>query len=68
MVGIRKAFNIMLAHEGINQSEAARLLNTPVQGLNKKLMNASMKYNEAEQIADHFGYDIVWIKRDLSSK
>jgi len=63
MNGIKKEIAIMCAKEGITQSEAARLLNQSPQVLNRKLVNESMRYNEAEQIADHFGYDIIWIKR-----
>ena len=63
MNGIKKEFAILCAKESMNQAEAARKLGQTVQVLNKKLVNESMRYNEAEQIADHFGYDILWIKR-----
>ena len=63
MNGIKKEFAIMCAKESLSQAEAARQLNQTIQVLNKKLVNESMRYNEAEQIADHFGYDIIWIKR-----
>ena len=62
-MGIKKAFKVMLALEDINQATVARSINQTYQILNRKINNESMRYNEAEEIANHFGYDIVWVKR-----
>ena len=63
MQGIRKAIKHMLADEDISQAELARRIDQKPQVLNRKIVDESMRYNEAEAIADHFGYNLVWIKR-----
>lgn len=61
--GIEKTLEIVCALEDISQAGMARTMSQAPQGFNKKIKNESMRYNEAEEIADKFGYDIVWMKR-----
>ena len=64
-----KEIRILLLQEGLSIAKLSKLINKK-QGLNytsdgisKKLRNNTLKFTEAEMIADTLDYDIVFVKR-----
>lgn len=62
-MGIRKDFSVALAKKELKQAEAARILGVSPQVLNRKLVNGSMKYDEALAYAEKLGFEIIWIEK-----
>lgn len=63
-MGIRKDFSVALAKKELKQAEAARILGVSPQVLNRKLVNGSMKYDEALAYAEKLGFEIIWIEKE----
>ncbi len=62
-MGIRKDFSVALAKKELKQAEAARILGVSPQVLNRKLVNGSMKYDEALAYAEKLGFEIIWVEK-----
>ena len=64
-----KEIRILLLQECLTLAKLAKKINTAknttytADGLSKKLRNNTLKFNEAELIADVLGYDITFKKR-----
>ena len=61
--GVERTISIACAIEGVSQRQLAIGLDQLPQVLNRKIKQESMRYTEAEKIANHLGYDIIWVKR-----
>ena len=64
-----KEIRILMLQEGLSISKLSKLINkkqglnyTP-DGISKKLRNNTLKFTEAELIADTLDYNIVFVKR-----
>lgn len=63
---IKETVKILLAKTDVTLTEVVRRLNDKygrsdtVQNLSKKVNNGTLRYNEAEEIADVLGYSIEW--------
>lgn len=68
-MSIKEEIRGYIAREGKTAKEVHQALQekygitTSYQNFNQKLVNKSLRYDEAHQIADVLGYDINWIKR-----
>lgn len=65
----KEAVKIMLIKSGRSLTDLVKILNeqtgkqdTP-QNLSNKLSRGSLRYNEAEEIADALGYTIEWVPK-----
>lgn len=67
---IREIAKILMITNHITLTELVNLLNAKydrhdsIQNLGKKINRGTLKYQEAEEIADVLGYKIEWVKRD----
>jgi hypothetical protein len=67
---IKEMVKIMLAKSDITLTELVNRLNQKynkkdsLQNLSKKINKGTLRYEEAEEIAEVLGYKIEWIKRD----
>lgn len=68
-----KEIRILMLQEGLSIAKMTKLINkknslnyTP-DGISKKLRNNTLKFTEAEIIADTLDYDIVFVKRKHSN-
>ena len=66
-----KEIRILLLQEGLTIAKLSKLLNNNggkynPDGLSKKLRNNTLKFNEAELIANILDYDIIFRKRKTS--
>lgn len=73
---IKETIKIMLAKTDITLTEIVNRLNKKnennpnykpdsVQNLSKKINKGTLRYEEAEEIADLIGYKIEWIKENV---
>ena len=66
---IREAVKIALAKADMTLTDVVGILNecnekkTTIQNVSKKIRTATLRYEDAEKIADALGYEIVWQKR-----
>ena len=63
-----KEIRILMLQEGLTIAKLAKMIceqgeKYTADGLSKKLRNNTLKFNEAEMIADILDYDIVFKKR-----
>lgn len=68
-MNIRNEIKSYIAREGMTMSEVVRKLaaeygwSASVPNLSDKLKHGTLRYREAQDIADLMGYEIVWQKR-----
>ena len=68
-MNIRNEIKSYIAREGITMSDLVAKLSAAygwsasVPNLSEKLKRGSLRYREAQDIADLLGYEIVWQKR-----
>ena len=68
-MNIRNEIKAHIAQEGTTMSEVVRTLavvhgwSASVPNLSDKLKRGTLRYNEAIELADILGYDIIWQKR-----
>ena len=68
-MNIRNEIKSYIIREGMTMNEVVELLSqeygwsSSVPNLSGKLRRGSLRYGEAEELADMLGYDIVWKKR-----
>ncbi len=68
-MNIRNEIKSYIIREGMTMSEVVERLSqeygwsSSVPNLSGKLRRGSLRYGEAEELADILGYDIVWKKR-----
>ena len=68
-MNIRNEITSYIIREGMTMSEVVERLSqeygwsSSVPNLSGKLRRGSLRYGEAEELADILGYDIVWKKR-----
>jgi len=64
-----KEIRILLLQEGLSIAKLSKLirkkhgLNYTADGISNKLRNNTLKFTEAEMIADTLDYDIVFVKK-----
>jgi hypothetical protein len=69
---VKEAVKVLLAKCDITLTEVVKRLNEKygrtdtVQNLSKKVNNGTLRYNEAEEIADALGYTIEWVPKNRS--
>lgn len=49
---------------GKSVTKLAEEIGTSSQALNRKLSNESIKYKDAAEIAEHLGYEIIWVDKE----
>ena len=68
-MNIRNEIKSYIIREGMTMNEVVERLSqeygwsSSVPNLSGKLRRGSLRYGEAEELADMLGYDIVWKKR-----
>ena len=68
-MNIRNEIKARIVQEGTTMSEIVRKLSAvyswsaSVPNLSDKLKRVTLRYNEAIELADVLGYDIIWRKR-----
>ena len=68
-MSIRNEIKARIVQEGTTMSEIVRKLSVvhgwsaSVPNLSDKLKRGTLRYNEAIELADVLGYDIIWRKR-----
>ena len=68
-MNIRNEIKARIVQEGTTMSEIVRKLSVvygwsaSVPNLSDKLKRGTLRYNEAIELADVLGYDIIWRKR-----
>ena len=68
-MNIRNEIKAIMVREGMTMSEVVAKMaeqygwSASVPNLSGKLRRGSLRYNEAVELADALGYDLVWQKR-----
>lgn len=52
--------------KGKSATQVAKELGWTPQNFNKKLLNKTVKYSEADKVAKHLGYKIVWVEDETA--
>ena len=69
MMNIRREIKAYIVREGLSMREVVERLSIPhkwsrsLSNFSGKLQRGTLRYTEAEEVADVLGYDIVWVKR-----
>ena len=69
MMNIRREIKAYIVREGLSMREVVERLSIThkwsrsLSNFSGKLQRGTLRYTEAEEVADVLGYDIVWIKR-----
>lgn len=69
-MGIRREIKSYIVREGLSMREVLERLSVThkwsgsLSNFSGKLQRGTLRYSEAEDIAEVLGYEIVWIKKD----
>jgi len=69
MMNIRREIKAYIVREGLSMREVVERLfithkwSRSLSNFSGKLQRGTLRYTEAEEVADVLGYDIVWVKR-----